>query len=86
MGTAEVASGGCSISCKLFGKKAKVSLNVFIAMLGIANTAVANIAPTGGDRPLLLMVFPEAILLWRGDVQPGKPGHYNEKRKASRSN
>ena len=62
MGTAEVASSSCSVSCKLFGKKAEVSLSVFTALVGIANTAVANIAPTGGDRPLLLMVLPEAIL------------------------
>ena len=67
MGTAEITGGGCRVSCKLIGEKLNVSLSVFTALFCIANTAVANVAPAGGDRPLLLMVLPEAILGWLGE-------------------
>lgn len=82
---AEVAGGGGRIRRQLLREEVQVGLGIVAALGGIADAAVADVTPAGGDRRLLLMVLPEAIRLrGRGEQQLDEPGHRSEERKAGR--
>lgn len=58
MGSAEIAGGGGRIRCQLGREEVEMGLRLIAAFVRASDAAVANVAPAGGHRPLLLMGLP----------------------------